>query len=62
VHYTPHLSRQALATAGGDTQIPDDEAAKLGVWRDPRSLHHPYGMRAYCFTTCRHAAVTRGWS
>jgi integrase len=45
VHYTPHLSRHALATAAGDTQIPDGEAAKLGVWRDPRSLHRYQHVR-----------------
>ncbi len=37
VHYTPHLSRHALATAAQD--IPDKKAAELGVWQDPRSLH-----------------------
>jgi integrase len=37
VHYTPHLSRHALATAAQD--IPDKKAADLGVWLDPRSLH-----------------------
>jgi len=37
VHYTPHLSRHALATAAQD--IPDKKAAELGVWLDPRSLH-----------------------
>lgn len=37
VHYTPHLSRHALATAAQD--IPDKKAAELGVWKDPRSLH-----------------------
>jgi integrase len=45
VHYTPHLSRHALATAAGDAQIPDGEAAKLGVWRDPRSLHRYQHVR-----------------
>lgn len=39
VHYTPHLSRHALATAAGLQRIPDGEAAKLGAWSDPRSLH-----------------------
>lgn len=39
VHYTPHQSRHAMATAAGLQRIPDGEAAKLGVWRDPRSLH-----------------------
>jgi integrase len=37
VHYTPHLSRHALATAAQG--IPDKKAAELGVWLDPRSLH-----------------------
>jgi|GEM_PF-1761169 len=37
VHYTPHQSRHALATAAQD--IPDKKAAELGVWLDPRSLH-----------------------
>jgi integrase len=37
VHYTPHLSRHALATAAQD--MPDKKAAELGVWKDPRSLH-----------------------
>lgn len=37
VHYTPHLSRHALATAAQD--IPDKKAAELGVWKDTRSLH-----------------------
>lgn len=39
VHYTPHLSRHAIATAAGLQRIPDGEAAKLGAWADPRSLH-----------------------
>jgi integrase len=39
VKYTPHLSRHALATAAGIKRIPDGEAAKLGAWADPRSLH-----------------------
>ena len=39
VHYTPHLSRHAMATAAGLMRIPDGEAAKLGAWSDPRSLH-----------------------
>lgn len=37
VHYTPHLSRHALATAAQD--VPDKKAAELGVWQDARSLH-----------------------
>ncbi|WP_295135388.1 hypothetical protein [uncultured Reyranella sp.] len=37
VHYTPHFSRHALATAAQD--IPDKKAAELGVWKDPLSLH-----------------------
>jgi site-specific recombinase XerD len=39
VHYTPHQSRHAMATAAGQKRIPDAEAAKLGVWADARSLH-----------------------
>jgi integrase len=39
VHYTPHLSRHAMATDAGIKRIPDAEAAKLGAWQDPRSLH-----------------------
>lgn len=39
VVYTPHLSRHALATAALEAQIPDKQAAELGVWRDTRSLH-----------------------
>ena len=39
VHYTPHLSRHALATAAARERIPDGEAAKLGAWADARSLH-----------------------
>ena len=39
VHYTPHLSRHAMATAAGLMRIPDAEAAKLGAWSDHRSLH-----------------------
>ncbi|HZQ01375.1 MAG TPA: tyrosine-type recombinase/integrase [Reyranella sp.] len=43
VHYTPHLSRHALATAAQD--IPDKKAAELGVWADPRSLHRYQHVR-----------------
>lgn len=39
VDYTPHQSRHAMATAAGLQRIPDGEAAKLGMWRDARSLH-----------------------
>lgn len=39
VTYSPHLSRHAMATAAGLKRIPDAEAAKLGAWADPRSLH-----------------------
>lgn len=39
VEYTPHQSRHAMATAAGLQRIPDAEAAKLGAWADPRSLH-----------------------
>lgn len=43
VHYTPHLSRHALATAAQD--VPDKKAALLGVWADPRSLHRYQHVR-----------------
>lgn len=39
VHYTPHLSRHALATELGRLKIPDKQAAANGAWEDPRSLH-----------------------
>lgn len=45
VYYSPHLSRHALATAAGEKRIPDNEAAKLGVWLDPRSLHRYQHVR-----------------
>lgn len=45
VHYTPHLSRHALATAADAAQIPDKRAAELGVWRDVRSLHRYQHVR-----------------
>lgn len=45
VHYTPHLSRHAMATAAGEKRIPDGEAAKLGAWADPRSLHRYQHVR-----------------
>jgi integrase len=45
VIYTPHMSRHALATAAGAAKIPDKEAALLGVWRDPRSLHRYQHVR-----------------
>lgn len=45
VHYTPHLSRHALATAADAAQIPDKRAAELGVWADPRSLHRYQHVR-----------------
>lgn len=45
VHYTPHLSRHALATAADAAQIPDKRAAELGVWSDPRSLHRYQHVR-----------------
>jgi integrase len=38
VHYTPHLSRHALASWARRQRLPDDEAAKLGAWSDERSL------------------------
>jgi hypothetical protein len=44
VHYTPHFSRHALAAAAGDAQIPDGEAAKLGVWREAA----PFACCAIC--------------
>lgn len=45
VTYTPHMSRHKLATDAGDAMIPDEKAAKLGVWRDPRSLHRYQHVR-----------------
>jgi len=45
VRYSPHLSRHALATAAGLARIPDGEAAKLGAWLDPRSLHRYQHVR-----------------
>lgn len=45
VHYTPHLSRHAMATELLELQIPDKKAAELGVWRDPRSLHRYQHVR-----------------
>lgn len=45
VHYTPHLSRHALATAADAAQIPDKRAAELGVWADPRSLQRYQHVR-----------------
>jgi hypothetical protein len=38
-------SRHALATAAGETQIPDGEAAKCVVGRTLRSLHHYQHVR-----------------
>lgn len=45
VHYTPHLSRHALATAADEAQIPDKRAAELGMWADQRSLHRYQHVR-----------------
>lgn len=45
IHYTPHLSRHAMATAAGERRIPDAEAAKLGAWADVRSLHRYQHVR-----------------
>lgn len=45
VRYTPHQSRHAMATAAGEQRIPDGEAAKLGAWADPRSLHRYQHVR-----------------
>lgn len=45
VHYTPHLSRHALATAAGDAGLPDKRAAELGAWADPRSLQRYQHLR-----------------
>lgn len=38
VHYTPHLSRHAMATDMQRRRIPDKQAAANGAWADPRSL------------------------
>lgn len=46
VAYTPHMSRHRLATDAGDAQMPDKQAALLGVWQDPRSLHRYQHVRA----------------
>lgn len=45
VHYTPHLSRHALATDAGDRGLPDKRAAELGAWADPRSLQRYQHLR-----------------
>ncbi len=45
VHYTPHLSRHAMATELLELKIPDKTAAELGVWRDPRSLQRYQHVR-----------------
>jgi integrase len=39
VHYTPHLSRHALATDLLRAKVPDKLAAAAGAWKDERSLH-----------------------
>lgn len=39
IHYTPHLSRHALATALQKAGVPDKIAAAAGAWRDVASLH-----------------------
>jgi integrase len=39
VHYTPHLSRHALATDLLKAKVPDRIAAAAGAWQDERSLH-----------------------
>jgi len=39
VHYTPHLSRHALATDLLKARVPDKIAAAAGAWQDERSLH-----------------------
>lgn len=38
VHYTPHLSRHALATDLLKAKVPDKIAAAAGAWKDERSL------------------------
>lgn len=45
VHYTPHLSRHAMATAAQAAGMSDKAAAELGVWADPRSLHRYQHVR-----------------
>ncbi|MGE0155318.1 MAG: tyrosine-type recombinase/integrase [Reyranellaceae bacterium] len=39
IHYTPHLSRHAMATDLLRAGVPDRLAAAAGAWRDERSLH-----------------------
>lgn len=39
IHYTPHMSRHALATALLRAKVPDKVAAQAGAWRDVASLH-----------------------
>lgn len=46
VHYTPHMSRHAMASDALAKGIPDKKAADMGVWADPRSLQRYQHVRA----------------